>query len=208
MEFDIIRRMMDEPLLTKHDNPQSVVMASVLKAYALMGLSRALDFGVMKEEATVITSEIAKDLASVKELRTLRVPEVDYAICCGIKGEFSVQTYSLSYQTIYKWLRAYVESSDRKRAIESYLQAKNLRQLQTRNEPSPEEQEKIIINGINDSYQTFLELRGKSAGAFPVVVDLGGVKDRYLTNKGLKPASMTLESFYKQCSKMKKSNIL
>lgn len=199
---------MDEPLLTKHDNPQSVVMASVLKAYALMGLSRALDFGVMKEEAAVITSEIAKDLASVKELRTLRVPEVDYAICAGIKGEFSVQTYSLSYQTIYKWLRAYVESSDRKRAIESYLQAKNLRQLQTRNEPSPEEQEKIIINGINDSYQTFLELRDKSAGAFPVVVDLGGVKDRYLTNKGLKPASMTLESFYKQCSKMKKSNIL
>lgn len=208
MEFDIIRRMMDEPLLTKHDNPQSVVMASVLKAYALMGLSRTLSFESMREEALVIAGEILKDLNAEKELRTLRVSEFDYAICCGIKGEFSVQTYSLSYQTIYKWLRAYVESSDRKRAIESYLQAKNLRQLQTRNEPSPEEQEKIIINGINDSYQTFLELMGKSAGAFPVVVDLGGVKDRYLTNKGLKPASMTLESFYKQCSKMKKSNIL
>lgn len=208
MEYSAIRQMAEQPLLINNPNPGNVVLAAILKAYALTGLSRTLSIEVMREEAAVITSEITKDIISEKDFRTLRVPEVDYAICSGIKGDFAVQTYSLSYQTMYKWLRAYIEHPDRKRAIESYIQDKHHKQLVAHNEPSEQEQEQIIINGINESYATYLEMGGKTTGAFPPILDLGGVKDRYLTAKGFKPASISLEQYYKNCSRQGKKKII
>lgn len=208
MDVYLIKQMLSSQMLYQSEERQKIVMSSVLKSYALMGLSRSVSQEAMREEALVITAELVKDIDREKRFQSLRVQEVDYAVCSGIKGDFTVQTFSLSYQTIYKWLRAYVESPERKQAMESLLQDRRSKQLAARNIPSKKEQEQIIIDGINESYQTFLEVNGQTINAFPLVIDLGGVKNKYLTQKGLKPASMPLESYYKKCAKQKKVKIL
>lgn len=205
MDVLIIKQMLNSPMVTESKDSLQIVILAILKAYALMGLSKDYSKEVIQEEVKIIANEILKDLRSEKVLTSLRGPEIEYAIKSGIQGEFSsVKTYSLNYQTIYKWIKAYAYSEDRKQAINSRIQDNSKKALPVNNAPSKEQNRLAIIRNINDSYREFKELYNKEEkplGFALSISDFGGVKSKLLEAVGVKPINLTLEEFFIQCVK-------
>jgi len=217
MESTEIKQLLTAPKLSEMPIQQvrSHVLGVILKAYTLTGLSKTYSPDQLKEEVGVIMGEIIKDFNRETDLRTLRLPEVDYAICAGIKGEFSdVKTFGINYQTIYKWIKTYTNSYERKQAADSLAQEKQLKQLVSQTELSPSEQRQIIVDSINETYREYVvnsELRNsfsQSNASLPrnvknigQILDIVGAKDRLLTSEGIKPKNMPLNAFFEKCRK-------
>ncbi len=217
MESTEIKQLLTAPKLSEMPVPQvqSHILGVIFKAYTLTGLSKTYSPDQLREEAKIIVGEIMKDINRETDLRTLRLPEVDYAICAGIKGEFTdIKTFGINYQTIYKWVKSYTTSYERKQAADSLAQEKQLKQLVSSTELSPSEQRKIIVDSINETYREYLEnaelrnSRSQSNASLPrnvkdigQILDIVGAKDRLLTSEGIKPKNMPLNAFFEKCRK-------
>ena len=166
----------------------------------------------LMDEINIVASQLAEDILSESDLKGLRATEVDYCLLCGLKGEFDVKTYGLNYQTFYKWLNLYSVCPERKQAYNSIEWDKDKKQLVEYCEPTPEEQRQMMIKGINEAYQEYLqEAQKRTASTVEKVIfkihDFGGVRDRFLTSSGLKPGDMPLNEFFDKCRREKISDI-
>lgn len=190
-----------------------VLTASVLKMYTLSGMIKNYQPEQLNEEVGLISNQLAEDILNETELRGLRVLEIDYCLLSGIKGEFEVKTFGLNYPTFYKWLNIYSYCPERKQAHNSIELDKDKKQLTASCEPTPEEQRKIMINGVNMAYQDYLQeahIRTSASVIESVIFkvhDFGGMRDRFLTNEGIKPANMPISIFFDNCRKEGIKNI-
>ena len=212
MEVIEIKTMLSQPKLSDMDSAkvETFILSAVLKAYALTGLSKTYETSVLKEEALIITKEIAKDIVRETDLRGLRAPEVDYAVCAGIKGEFEVKTFGLNYQTIYKWLKAYIHSDERERAYNSTIQDRQTKQLTASVEPTQQEQRQIMINGINQAYQEYLngETSPDSSDFGGILSKIKSIREGFLIREKVMPLNMPLYAFFQKCKQEGKTKVM
>ena len=212
MEVIEIKKLLSEIKAStlEHQKIEALVLSAVLKAYALTGLSKTYDKSVLREEALIIAKEITKDIQRETDLRGLRVGEIDYAICAGIKGVFEVKTFGINYQSFYKWLKAYVHCSEREQAYNSTEQERQSKQITASSEPTAQEQRQMMINGINEAYQDYLNgdtslINGDFAG---ILSKITAIRQGFLIREGVMPKNMTLSMFFRQCKDCGKTNIL
>ena len=217
MESIEIKQLLTAPKLTEIPSTQveAHILGVLFKAYTLTGLSKTYGPDQLREEAKVIMAEIVKDINRETDLRTLRLPEVDYAICAGIKGEFSdIKTFGINYQTIYKWIKSYSNCSERKQASDSLILDRQSKQLVSHTELSASEQRQIIVDSINETYREYVansELRNsfsqqnatlpRNVKNIGQILDIVGAKDRLLVSEGVKPLNMPLNAFFEKCRK-------
>jgi hypothetical protein len=176
-----------------------------LKIYALAGITRISTPEQINSEIAILVKALSYDLINDSDFKQLRIAEIDYALMAGIRGEFDEpkQKSYINYPTIYRWLKAYFYSDERKQAVISIQQEKQNKQLSQKIPLTSEEEDKIILESINKAYQDFLH--GEKMNVIGQnltndgVLDFGRVKDRYLTRKGLKPDKMKIEDFFLQC---------
>ena len=213
MDVIEIKQMIPTPKVSEVEKSvlESTIAGNVLKAFALKGLSTMIDKDSLKEQVLVIVSELIYNLTRISDFNSLRLIEIDYAIRAGIRGELpEVKTHGLNYETIFKWIEAYTYSPLRKRAFNSYLQDNQHKQLTQETELSEQEQRQIIIDSINSFYQDYLEefvsrqknsTMPRNVKIIGQILDFRGVKDRFLTEEGLKPKNMPLNEFFEECRK-------
>lgn len=193
----------------------------ILKLYKLTGLNNSMTMLAMEDQASFVSDEIAKELYSDKAFKGIRVEELDYCFMAGVKGRLGdVRTFGINYQTLFRWLDAYVHSSERKKAIDSYVLSLNHKQLTAETELSGPEKDKITRDGINESYKEYLsktdsaiipgtvgaiyEKKGKCKSE---VLDLGGAMTAYLKRTGIMKKDSTLSDYYSECKKKKMKTI-
>lgn len=214
MDIDNIKNLLSGEKISQFNNYKvmETLVADILRVYTLSGVSRGYDAEQLKNEVAIISSELQRDLTAESKFADLRLCEVGYALSCGLRGEFEVKTYGINYQTFYKWIEAYAYSQERTDAVNSIVRQKELKQLNTKTEPTLEEQRRMIISHINESYQTYKsKTKGLDlhiSGRLGEVPDWGGVKDRFLTSEGLKPAKMTLQEYFENCIRENKDFII
>lgn len=177
----------------------------------------------LQSEINIIASQLSDDMLKESDFKGLRVAEIDYCLLCGLKGKFEsktsgikgeveTKTYGLNYQTFYKWLNMYSVCTERTKAYNSIEWDKDKKQLAESCELSPEEQRKIMINGVNMAYQEYLDEAQKRTNSTVEKVifkihDFGGARDRFLTISGKKPQNMPLNEFFDKCRREKISDI-
>lgn len=204
MDIEYIKNLLSTEEISSQDDYQvmEVLVAEMLKIYSLSGLSRNYNATQLKEEVGIYSNELLKDLRQETKFDNLRIQEIGYSFSCGLRGDYDVKTFGINYQTFYKWIEAYAYSQERIDARNSLVRAKGLKQLNITTAPTLEEQKRMIIDHINKSYADY---KGKSKLSMHIgnkigeVMDFGEVKERFLTNEGIKPKAMSLREFYDKC---------
>lgn len=198
----------DKASLIKPDALKDAIIVILLKIYALAGLTKTFNPEQLKEEMKIVSGTLLNDLQNDAHLKQLRLQEVDYCLMEGIRGEFDdrVKTFGFNYPTFYKWLKCYSSSEERKQALNSFQQDKQSKMIEQKTELTIEEKERLMWEGINNAYKLYCqqEVQPGTVGQKLTnngVLDLGGVRDRFLTRKGLKPPEIKIEQFFQECSK-------
>lgn len=215
MDIRDIKALLSGPRVRDIDDSylNKQLSSALLKIYTLAGLTKNYTREQLKDETSLICQELAHDLRREGRFSSLRAQEILYALQSGLKGDLGdLKTFGLNYQTFYKWLAAYMDCQDRSNAMDAIVREMNHKQLAAATEPTKEEQRRMIIAHINEAYRQY-----KSGQAFTSpqhisnltgVQDLGGVKDRFLTAEGLKPAGMSLVAYFDKCKEEGKEKIL
>ena len=214
MDIDNIKSLLTGEKIGQFNNYKvmETLVAEILRVYTLSGVARGYDAEQLKNEVAIISSELQRDLTTESKFADLRLCEVGYALSCGLRGEFEVQTYGINYQTFYKWIEAYSYSQERTDGVDSIVRQKELKQLNTKTEPTNEEKRRMIVSHLNESYRDYKsKIKGLDlhiSGRLGEIPDWGGVKDRFLTSEGLKPAKMTLQEYFEKCIRENKEFII
>lgn len=197
----------DKASLIQANELRDALVVILLKIYALAGLTKTFSPEQLKEEMKIVSGTLLNDLQNDVHLKQLRLQEVDYCLMEGMRGEFDdkVKTFGFNYQTFYKWLKYYFFSEERKQALNSFQQDKQSKMIEQVTELTTEEKERLMWEGVNNAYKLFCqqEVQPGTVGQKLTnngVLDLGGVRDRFLTQKGLKPQGMKIEQFFQECS--------
>lgn len=189
------------------------VFGIVLKAYKLTAMSVSMTKETASEQASIIAKEITKAIRSERPLKSIRLPEIDYSILCGIKGAFAdVRHTRISFQTIYLWLNAYVDTPERIDAVNEFVRISNTRQIGPSSTITEREKEDIIRHNINLAYQEYLsrgatkaspansvgEILARGSGKADDIRDLGGGIRNYLIRLGVMQKEVSLLQFFEE----------
>lgn len=223
MDKTEIINLLSAPLASESDANAVKLHISgiVLKAYKLTGQSNNTRLDIIREQQAEISEELYKCLKSDEQLKGMRFPEIDYAVISGIKGLLDDKPYGMvTFQSMYKWLNAYMSSSTRKNAMLTYAASFNHKQIEQKVELSQFEKDKIIEKNINLSYQNFLESaektfpkysigqiyteKGKFAGG---IMDPGNAMASYLIRKEMMSKTTRLIDFFTEQKQQKKTKI-
>lgn len=223
MEAIEIKELLSSPKVENVERNKTLFLITglVLKIYKLTGLNNSMTMLAMEDQASFVSDEITKDLYSDKAFRGLRVEELDYCFIAGVKGRLGdMRTFGINYQTLYRWIDAYMHSKERRLAVDDYIFSLRHKQLAAETELSGPEKDKITRDGINASYKEYLsktdsaitpgtvgaiyEKKGKCKSE---ILDLGGAMTAYLKRTGIMKKDSTLSDYYSECKKKKMQTI-
>lgn len=194
---------------TKDSILKDIIIASILKVFTLSGVARGYDSEQLQTDIGLISDELISDFRRERVFYSLRSVEIGYCFLCGLRGDFDafIKTYGVNYQSFYKWLSYYADSEMRQEAVNNIVKEANegVRLIEAKTEITEAEKEKIIREGINESYREY------KRGARGTIIncdipDWGGVKERYLRGLGLLNG-MDLKAFYDKNIEEKKENV-
>lgn len=193
---------------------KSDIARSLLNVYALAGLSKSMEADAMTEEIDMIATQLSRNFYGNIHFKELRISEITYCFIAGIEGEFDyLKTFGLNYQTFYKWLKAYVVSEERLRAIGKYRVEKEKLMITKKSTTTDDEKRRIMETSINSAYSDYLrgeESKSTLSGILAPkgkILDLGNAKSNYLTKTGKKTHETSLENFFKECKKQQLTTI-
>ncbi|MFB5946091.1 hypothetical protein [Albibacterium profundi] len=143
--LEIAEAVKSNPVVKVHeDDLRKVLGLAIVKAYQDLGQS-------MNDEDSAYLSNVLP-FEVKKQVPSIRIQEIPIAINRGVYGEYG-KYYGLNATTFISFLKAYIETEDRKKAILDYH-----RSLEpAKKEPTEEEVQEGIKKAIINAYNIFLE---------------------------------------------------
>lgn len=139
--------------------------AEILKTFQTAGQP------LTDETHTLITIEVTKDI--MKAYSMLSLEEIQTAFYEGVRSNLC-EFYGLNIVTFNKWLKYWKENNHYNYVIKN--QPKQ-RQIEQHQEPTEEEKEQILMNGVNRCYNHWLNHKKE-------IIDYGNPVYDFLVQKG------------------------